>query len=391
MTLDSSTGYYSIEVPDNLADGYVIFTETNNATTNRYPADMQPGLSLGGKNMLFKANNEWVEYNVVRPTEATEATTPTTPSTATEPTTTTPTIIVLIGDVDNDGIVSIKDATIIQRYINGVNTINDTEEFKLATDTNGDGSIDILDVTVIQHYLANNRAMAGNCGQYTGGENPTTPSTPETEPTEPTETQPGNNYVYFKNTSNWSSVMAYYWSEEDITLTSWPGVAMTGVGDNVYRVEVPSTATNIIFNNGGSDQTGDIALQGYGKIYENGSWSDYSGSPVQPTSPETPTNPDSGENYTITFTNNRNWGNVNCYYWSEADTTMTAWPGTQMTYSTTNDFGEKIYTIEIPSSVDHIIFNDGSGSQTVDITVTGSAKYYISGGSGSACTVGTWE
>lgn len=391
MTLDSSTGYYSIEVPDNLADGYVIFTETNNATTNRYPADMQPGLSLNSKNMLFKANHEWVEYNVVAPTTPTQPTTATTPSTATEPTTTpTPVIRVLIGDVDNDGVVSIKDATIIQRYINGVNTIDDTEEFKLAADTNGDGSIDILDVTAIQYYLANNRAMAGNCGKYTGEEDPTTPATEPTETTEPT-TQPESNTIYFKNTGNWSNVMAYYWSEDDTKMTTWPGEAMTSVGDNVYSIDLPSDATYIIFNSNGGAQTDDIKLQGFGKIYENGSWSDYSGSPVQPTSPETPTNPDSGDNYTITFTNNRNWGNVNCYYWSEADTTMTAWPGTQMTYSTTNDFGEKIYTIEIPSSVDHIIFNDGSGSHTVDISVTGSAKYYISGGSGSACTVETWE
>ncbi|HCB94953.1 MAG TPA: hypothetical protein DEP65_04420 [Ruminococcus sp.] len=391
MTLDSSTGYYSIEVPDNLADGYVIFTETNNATTNRYPADMQPGLSLNSKNMLFKANHEWVEYNVVAPTTPTQPTTATTPSTATEPTTTpTPVIRVLIGDVDNDGVVSIKDATIIQRYINGVNTINDTEEFKLAADTNGDGSIDILDVTAIQYYLANNRAMAGNCGKYTGEEDPTTPATEPTETTEPT-TQPASNTIYFKNTGNWSNVMAYYWSEDDTKMTTWPGEAMTSVGDNVYSIDLPSDATYIIFNSNGGAQTDDIKLQGFGKIYENGSWSDYSGSPVQPTYPETPTNPDSGDNYTITFTNNRNLGNVNCYYWSEADTTITAWPGTQMTYSTTNDFGEKIYTIEIPSSVDHIIFNDGSSSQTVDIAVTGSAKYYISGGSGSACTVETWE
>lgn len=62
-----------------------------------------------------------------------------------------------------------------------------------------------------------------------------------------------------------------------------------------------------------------------------------------------------------------------------------------MTYSATNDYGQKIYTIEIPSTADHIIFNNGGQCQTVDISVTGSAKYYISGGSESAYTVATWK
>lgn len=61
-----------------------------------------------------------------------------------------------------------------------------------------------------------------------------------------------------------------------------------------------------------------------------------------------------------------------------------------MTYSTTNDFGESVYTIEIPASAEYIIFNSGNGSQTVDIPVSGDAKYYISGGSSTAYQVSTW-
>ena len=70
---------------------------------------------------------------------------------------------------------------------------------------------------------------------------------------------------------------------------------------------------------------------------------------------------------------------------------MTSWPGEEMTYSSTNDFDQKVYTIEIPSSAEFLIFNNGSGTQTVDVSITGSAKYYISGGSGSSCQVKTWE
>ncbi len=94
--------------------------------------------------------------------------------------------------------------------------------------------------------------------------------------------------------------------------------------------------------------------------------------------------------YEITFTNNKNWSAVYCYYWSDTET-MSIWPGEAMTYSTTNDYGEKIYTITIPSTATYIIFNNGNGSQTVDIPITGSAKYYISGGSGNSLTVATWQ
>lgn len=39
-------------------------------------------------------------------------------------------------------------------------------------------------------------------------------------------------------------------------MTSWPGVAMESVGNNVYRIEVPSEATFIIFSDNGGSQTG---------------------------------------------------------------------------------------------------------------------------------------
>ena len=74
--------------------------------------------------------------------------------------------------------------------------------------------------------------------------------------------------------------MAYYWSESNKNMTTWPGVATESLGNNVYRVEVPSDATFIIFNNGSGgngNQTTDLTISGMNKIYENGSWSDYNG------------------------------------------------------------------------------------------------------------------
>ena len=67
MTKDSATGYYKLEVPSGFESGKVIFTESESATTNRYPADMQPGLDIGGSSKIFKAGNTWENYTVTPP------------------------------------------------------------------------------------------------------------------------------------------------------------------------------------------------------------------------------------------------------------------------------------------------------------------------------------
>ena len=70
-----------------------------------------------------------------------------------------------------------------------------------------------------------------------------------------------------------------------------------------------------------------------------------------------------------------------------------------MTYSHTNTQNENVYYIDIDPSINRLIFNNGDngGSQTVDITIplstssTGDNAYYISGGSGTKFTVGSWR
>lgn len=58
----------------------------------------------------------------------------------------------LIGDVNLDGKVTIEDATLIQKAIAQLITLNDTQ--KKAADTNSDGKINIDDATAIQKYIA---------------------------------------------------------------------------------------------------------------------------------------------------------------------------------------------------------------------------------------------
>ena len=382
ITKDSSTGYYCIEIPEAYANGYVIFAESS-SSSNRYPADMEPGLALSGSSMLFKAGNQWVEYTPVVPTTATVATTATTATQAT----TVPQNKVLIGDTNLNGSITISDVTEIQMHC--VNMITLTGDKATAADVNIDGIVNIKDATAIQCYLVDLLDQAYSCGKYTGGSvEPTTTVQPTTvQPTtvQPTTTQPVGNYIYYKNTNSWSTVNAYYWSDSNTTMTSWPGVAMTSVGNNTYRVEVPSGAQYIIFNNG-SAQTGDLTIPAMNYIYNNGSWSPYSDDP----NPTVVTTPSSGT--TVTFTNSLGWsGTISCYCWPTGGVGPVSWPGSAMTSAGTNDFGQTMYTFDVPAGCDNIIFTNGS-SQTVDIKLDGSATrfYAESTMSGSGYTVGTW-
>lgn len=55
-------------------------------------------------------------------------------------------------DVDLDGLVSVTDATLLQKYVVGIATLTDDQ--KLLADCNGDGAIDVRDATYIQKIIA---------------------------------------------------------------------------------------------------------------------------------------------------------------------------------------------------------------------------------------------
>lgn len=59
----------------------------------------------------------------------------------------------LLGDVNNDNLIDINDATIIQKYIADYDLPN-PEIIKLCANINGDSDIDISDVTLIQKHIA---------------------------------------------------------------------------------------------------------------------------------------------------------------------------------------------------------------------------------------------
>ena len=64
-----------------------------------------------------------------------------------------------------------------------------------------------------------------------------------------------------------------------------------------------------------------------------------------------------------------------------------------MTYVRQNEYNEAIYKIEIPADIDGLIFSDGNGNQTIDITsnLNDGTGFYISGSSNGKYTVGSYE
>ncbi|MGN0449311.1 MAG: dockerin type I repeat-containing protein [Ruminococcus sp.] len=100
--------------------------------------------------------------------ETTEpATEPETTEPATEPETTEPATEpepqILYGDVDQDGKITVQDATEIQRLGLGIGTTEGSLASVLA-DVNGDGRISILDVTYVQKYLCGGYNNTGKVG-----------------------------------------------------------------------------------------------------------------------------------------------------------------------------------------------------------------------------------
>lgn len=260
MQKDSTTGYYYYEVPEEFENGNVLFTESETTSTNRYPADGEAGLVIGGSSKILKANHTWEDYSPVKPTN------PTTP--------TNPVGNILIGDVTLDSEIDIRDATNLQLHIAKMATL--TGNALVAGETNGDNDLNIRDATNVQMHIAKFTVSGSKVGQYTGGGtvDPTTPTTTPTSPDLPTD----KTVVYFKNTDNWSQVYIHYWKDGETT--DWPGKPMTLVSGNIYKYEVPNGMTGVIFNNNSGTQTGDLQMPSqHNQIYDyvSGSWGAYTG------------------------------------------------------------------------------------------------------------------
>ena len=82
---------------------------------------------------------------------------------------------------------------------------------------------------------------------------------------------------------------------------------------------------------------------------------------------------------TLYYVDHNNWGNVNAYMWD--DNGNNGWPGAAMTsVGTVGDKAYSYYSISFAQGAyTNIIFNNGSGSQTDDLTINTAKPYFYDG------------
>ena len=341
---------------------------------------------------------------------------------ATQPSTppaTAPAGNLLVGDADEDGQVTIIDATRIQRVLVGLNS--EGPNYKKVADADGDGQVTIVDATYIQRWLAGIKDAKSHVGEtITGGTSPATqpvsdPTSPVVNPTspviyptewptfvntEPTD-EPDPSYgpdpetvtVYFTNNKGWSAVYAYVWGEFE---GSWPGEELFSVGTNDYGESIYSvtlsTTDNVIFNDGDSQQTTDIvvsSLSGNAVYCETetdaeghylyGEWN-YDPEYVEPG--PGPVNPGSGDKVYMSPSSE----------WKQAGARFAAYffEGGEPVWVNMKYAGDSLYSADIPDGYGMVIFVrmngastennwDNKWNQTDDLPVDPGSTYQVEG------------
>ena len=150
------------------------------AVLEQYKADYAEQLADPENNPLIAPVETVADLLGVDPYPTTEEPTtepvteePTTEPVTEEPTTepaTEPEPVLLYGDVDQDGKITIQDATEIQKLGLGIGATEGSLASVLA-DVNGDGRVSILDVTYVQKYIVgsyNNTAKVGTALEVVG-------------------------------------------------------------------------------------------------------------------------------------------------------------------------------------------------------------------------------
>lgn len=390
-----------------------------------------------------------VTYPKSAPTEPTEKETeaPTVPTQPEEP--------IVYGDVDGDEKVSVIDATLVQRAVAKVITLND-EQLKRALVT-GNEKLSIMDATNIQRFVAKviekfpvETAKAKNVAvtsadtlsseelftkatdylsyyfQYASYDtyqalkkavykykNSDTTALSAEEQAEISNAianfdalrnKVHQQTVYFTDAKAFSNIRAYYFnSKTSAEVDVWPGqvasyIHTNSYGQNIYAVTLNFSKFDSIVFNGGENKTVDIALDGCsGKLYypseqdTTGAWGVEQTTFKQMWYGE---KQDEMQDDVLT--------DVTIYFtdalgWGTAKcyywlgSKNNTWPGEDMEFVRNNSQGQAIYKLTVPAGAS-AVFNNGSGTQSVDVTgLADGYGYYLTSLSGGKYLFETYK
>ncbi len=400
----STSGYYYYDLPDGYEDARVIFSDGVDGTTNRYPADMEPGLEVSGTSHLFSSGNSWKEYS--------ESNVTTNPTSATTPITGTS---YYKGDADGNNKVNLKDCSVIQKALVGLTTLTDTG--KLAADVNGDGDITLADVLSVMRYLVGmtNTYNVGTLVQGTTPVNPTSPTSTtdptvatETPTSTPTSTPISSNTLYFNDA-------AIAVGNERYCVYVWDGnggeqfIDMTSAGSNLYQVTIPSGYSNVIIMrmNGETtenswtncwNQTDDLTFSSSQNLFTATGWGSDNKFTVSASSSGdivvTPTNPTETPTSTPVSSNTLYFNDAAIAVGNERYCVYT-WDGNGgEQFIDMTSAGSNLYQATIPNGYSNVIIMRMNGSttennwgncwnQTDDLTFSSSQNMFTATGWGS--------
>ena len=303
--------------------------------------------------------------------EETQPAETTTQEIVTHPTEIITEVLGIIGDTNADSKVNIKDATIIQKHIANIDI-----GFELDTeisDCDKDGKINIKDATLIQKYLA--KYETENVGEKL------TVTTVVTLPI-PTKATTESQALTTETAEKTETTATTVVTEPQETTVSTVATDPTEIKTDPTVPVEPTAPTKdpdmgTLPSEPTSEEIVETVTQAPTETEPSVSTEVVTPPVTEPeTEPETEpvTEPKTNK---VTFTNSFGWsGTVSCYYWSNSNTAMTSWPGAPMTNIGTNDFGETLYTFEVPVGAEFIIFTNGA-AQTVDIAYSGGEiRYY---------------
>lgn len=150
--------------------------------------------------------------------------------------------------------------------------------------------------------------------------------------------------VTFINDAAWEKVFVWAWNDtENFTGGEWPGQELTADGEGNYTWSTMGEPTQIIFNDGGTNQTADLDFKDGGVYNSTGriiTLNDYS----------------------ATFKTD-GMDEVWAYVWKGSEMALGEWPGTKL------EPAGGVYTVDIKAeeAPEYIIFHNNAGEQTPDL------------------------
>ncbi len=101
---------------------------------------------------------------------------------------------------------------------------------------------------------------------------------------------------------------------------------------------------------------------------------------TEPTEPDESTEPTTPVPGSFLVTDNLGWGTAYLYAWDAEENKLCGeWPGTAQLETTTNEFGETQFIVNVPAGAIGVIVNNGADAQTEDITNFNVGGYWMDG------------